>query len=333
METTNLESRCKPVKPIISKLQAGQKVTTFFVLRKKELRTKRDSSELYLSLELGDADGRIWGSLWHNVKSSYNSLQEGEPVKVQATAIDFKGRLHLNIDKVRPAAPDDQIDVESFIPITPKDPDELYSRLLKKINGVKNKAIHNLLISFFEDSEFKKQFIKAPGGKLWHHAYIGGLLEHTMAVAHIVEMVARLYPEARSDLLLAGALLHDIGKTREYRTCGVIDFTDEGRLHGHITIGHNMVADRIKTIPDFPKSLRDELLHLILSHQGSREYGSPVPPMTLEAMIIYYADELDSKANALQRIRQREKESGKRWSSFIHLLDRFIYFGAESDNE
>lgn len=331
METFNFDSKSKTAQAVISKLQPGQRIAAFFILRKKEMRTKRESSDLYLSLELGDASGRIWGSLWQNVKESYKILEEGKPVKVLAKVIDYKGRLHLNIEKVRPTTPEDRIDIEQFIPVCPKDPELLYDQLSEKIKGMKNKVIQKLLNSFFKDPEFKKRFLRAPGGKLWHHAYIGGLLEHTLAVAHIAETVGGLYPEARLDMLLAGALLHDIGKIKEYRIDGMIDFSDQGRLHGHITIGHNMVAERIKGISDFPKPLRDELLHLILSHQGSRENGSPVPPMTLEAMILYYADELDSKANALQRIMNKEKRPDRRWSSFIPLLDRFIYFGSEDE--
>ena len=126
-------------------------------------------------------------------------------------------------------------------------------------------------------------------------------------------------------------MLHDIGKVKEYRVDGVIDFSDEGRLHGHITIGYHIVAEHIDRIRDFPKELRDELLHLILSHQGSRENASPVVPMTPEAMILYYADELDSKVNALQRIIRKEKNSDRHWSSFVPLLERFIYFGSKRD--
>jgi 3'-5' exoribonuclease len=328
METFNTGSKREPTKAMISELKPGQRITAFFVLRKKELRTKRDSSDLYLSLELGDASGRIWGSLWQKVEESYKTIEEGKPVKVLAVAIDYKGKLHLNIEKVRPVMPKDHVTSEQFLPVCSKDPEFLYAQLLEKIKGIKNKAIQELLSSFFNDSEFKKEFSRAPGGKLWHHAYIGGLLEHTLAVAHIAETIAGLYPEIKIDILLAGALLHDIGKIREYRTVGLIDFSDEGRLHGHISIGHNMVAERIQTISGFPKELRDELLHLILSHQGSKENGSPIPPMTLEAMILYYADELDSKANALQRIIHKEK-SGKHWSSYVPLLDRFIYLGSE----
>ena len=329
METFNFDAQPEPEKALISRMQPGQKITEFFILRKKEIRTKKESSDLYLSVELGDASGRISGSLWEDVQTTADQIHEGKPVKVKATVIDFRGKLHLNIDKIRSVTSKEKIDIDRFMPQSPKNTDELYTEFLYKIQKMKNQYLQKLLLSFFDDSKFKKQFKKAPGGKLWHHAYIGGLVEHTHNVSYIADTIAKLYPEIKSDLLTAAALLHDVGKIYEYDTTGVIDFSDEGRLHGHIVIGHNLVADQIKTIKGFPKKLRDELLHLILSHQGSRENGSPVPPMTLEAMILYYADELDSKANALQHIIQKEKGSETGWSSYITLLERFIYIGKE----
>jgi len=331
METLDSDSNNKPIQTLISDLLPGQRFTGFFMLRKKELRTKKESSELYLSLELGDASGRIWGSVWQNVQESYKAITVGKPVKILATAIEYKDKLHLNVDKVRPAHAEDRIDMRQFIPTGSQDPEAMYSRLIEKVNTINNNHLRQLLKDIFTASDFKNNFSRAPGGKLWHHAYIGGLLEHTLAVTSIAEMVAGLYHGINLDMLLAGAMLHDIGKVKEYRVDGVIDFSDEGRLHGHITIGYHIVAECIDRIEDFPKALRDELLHLILSHQGSRENASPVVPMTPEAMILYYADELDSKVNALQRIIRKEKNSDRHWSAFVPLLERFIYFGSKMD--
>jgi 3'-5' exoribonuclease len=175
----------------------------------------------------------------------------------------------------------------------------------------------------------------APGGKLWHHAYLGGLLEHTIAVVELCRTMAGIYPMVNRDLLMTGAILHDIGKIEEYGYGrGFIDFTDEGRLWGHISIGAQCVRAAIEELEredGFPEELKTQVVHLILSHQGELEHGSPVLPQTLEAMILYYADEMDSKANALKHIIERDAKSGRTWSQYINLLDRFIYIGNPED--
>jgi len=196
---------------------------------------------------------------------------------------------------------------------------------------VQNTFLRGLLDLIFQDQKIRKAFGDAPGGKLWHHAYLGGLLEHTLSVTKIAEQAAKQYPGINRDLLLTAGLLHDIGKISSYTYRTVIDFTDEGRLLGHIVIGAQMVTDKIKIFPDFPRPLAKELLHLILSHQGKLEQASPVVPMTLEALLLYYADEIDSKANAFLRIQEREKKPGRTWSSYVNLMNQYFYFGEDED--
>jgi len=317
---------------MICDFRPGQKVTDFFIVRKKEIRTKHESSEIYLSLELGDASGRIFGSLWKNVKEAYSELKEGEPAKVRAMVIDWKGRPHLNIERIRPVSAHDKVDLDRFVPKAIADIESVLLEISRLVDNVQNASLKCLLKSFFDDGVFLSAFRNAPGGKLWHHCYAGGLAEHTLAIAKIALQMANFYPRVQKDLLLTGALLHDIGKVREYEIKGFIDFSDEGRLQGHIAIGYHLVADHIEKIEDFPKSLRDQVLHLVLAHQGKLEQGSPVTPMTREALVLYYADELDSKLNAFERIFERENEAGKKWSQYVKLLDRYLYFG-DSDVE
>ncbi len=302
-------------------------MTDFFVVRKKEIRTKRESSEIYLSLELGDASGRIFGSLWKNAAEAYSALREGEAAKVRAMVIDWKGRPHLSIERIRPVSANDKVDLDKFLPTATVDVDEVLGEISHLIESVRTALLKDLLKSIFDDEPLLSAFRKAPGGKLWHHCYAGGLAEHTLAIAKIALQIADFYPRIQKDILLTGALLHDIGKVREYETKGFIDFSDEGRLQGHIAIGYHLVANHIERIENFPKSLRDQILHLILAHQGKLEQGSPVTPMTREALVLYYADELDSKLNAFERIFERENEAGKKWSQYVRLLDRYLYFG------
>ena len=316
---------------MINDLKVGDKVLSFFVLRKKELKTRRDSNDTYLSVELGDASGRITGTAWEEVQEFFEALSLGDVVKVKGNVISFKERPHLTIEKIRRAEETDEYDLTQLVPVTEKDRDNLFIHLDEFIESIENSYLKNLLNLIFNDSKIRKVFGDAPAGKLWHHNYLGGLLEHTLAVTDICDRVGELYPEINRDLLIAGGLLHDIGKISSYKYETFIDFTDTGRLLGHIVIGTQLVYDKIKSMESFPRNLETELIHLILSHQGKLEQASPVVPMTLEALILYYADELDSTANAFLRIVKKDKKVGTTWSSFVQLMNRYFYFGSEEN--
>ena len=316
---------------MIKDLNPGDKFISFFILRKKEIRTKFNSDEIYLSLELGDASQRIRGTVWEKPQEAYEAIESGDIMKVKATAIHFKDKLHLNIEKIRKAEESDGFDRKELVPVVDKDRDALLSHLDELIASVENSYLKELLKLVFTDSEIRQQFKDAPGGKLWHHNYLGGLLEHTLSVTDIADRVGQMYPNIKRDLIIAAGLLHDIGKISSYSYKTLIDFTDDGRLVGHIVIGAQMVKDKIRKIKGFPKELEMELTHLILSHQGKLEHASPVVPMTLEGLILYYADEIDSNANAYQRITKREKEPGRKWSSYVSLINRYLYFGSEEE--
>ncbi len=318
---------------MISQLEPGQKIVEFFVLRHKEIRTKRDSSEVYLSLELGDASGRIFGSLWNDALKTDASLQRGQIVKVRGVVIDWHGRNHLSIDKIRAANKADKVDLDSFLPRSKESPDLLLNKLRKYAEDVREPFLKQLLQRVFNDQGLAEQLIKSPGGKLWHHCYRGGLLEHTLNVVRICRAMTQIYAQLDKDLLTTGAILHDIGKIKEYSANGFFDFSDEGRLHGHIAIGCHLVSMWIEEIKDFPASLKKELLHLVLSHQGGKEHGSPVEPMTREAFVLNFADELDAKLGAFERIYEREYEPGKKWSNYVNLMNRFFYFGESDDKK
>ncbi len=313
----------------ITDLKPGDHLIAFSVVRKLELRTKQNGQP-YLMLELGDRTGRITAMLWDDAQSVSEKIAEGSIVKVKGTVSSYKDRLQLTLDRIRGALPEDHVDPTTFIPRGKQDSEALMTHLKETISEIQNVALRRLLDVFFGDADRLNRFCDAPGGKLWHHAYIGGLLEHTMALVEICKTMSTLYPDVHKDLLITGALLHDIGKLDEYGfESGYIDFTEEGRLWGHISIGAQHVRDAIeeleKSQAGFPDELKKQVIHLILSHQGKLEHGSPVLPMTLEAMILFYADEMDSKANALAHIMERDGGQGKTWSRFIQLLDRFIY--------
>ncbi|HPG39777.1 MAG TPA: HD domain-containing protein [bacterium] len=312
---------------MIAEFKPGQAIEDFFVLRKAECRKQAEKGELYLSLELGDASGRIFGTLWKQVDEMLKLLKEGDIVKVKGQVIEWKGKLHLSVEKIRLAQVNDRVDSDSLIPAGTCDPQENLDKIFQKIGTVEDENLRSLLLSVYNDKTIRKALLKAPAGKLWHHCYEGGLLEHTLGVCNFAESIAMQVLKVDRQLLIAGALLHDIGKIREYKTGYFIDYSDEGRLLGHISIGYHIVAGFIERNKKFPEELANKVLHLILSHQGELEHGSPVVPMCRESLILYYADELDSKLNAFDRIYDKEKSQHKKWSSYVKLMDRFLYFG------
>ncbi len=319
----------------IEDLVPGEKATGFFVVRKKEWKTRKDGTP-YLLLELGDASGRISATVWENVQAVGESIGTGDTVKAQGTVMEFNDSRQISIDRIRRTDERDGVDPREFLRNGAVDADALFLRLMETAASIEDTHLRKLLERMFSQPGLQTRFKEAPGGKLWHHACLSGLLEHTSSVAAVCESLCAIHRDLDRGLLLSGAILHDIGKVWEYEwERGFIDYTDEGRLWGHISIGARMVEREIEEEEKsggFPEELKKRLLHLILSHQGKLEQGSPVLPMTREAVALYYADEMDSKLNALAHIIERDGEPGKRWSKYIQLMDRFIYIG-ESDAE
>ena len=315
---------------LIKDFVPGDSLTSFFIVRKKELKEKKSSKETYLTFEFGDRSGRIRGSLWKKVPETNKLIQVGAVAKVRGKVITYFDQNYITIDQIRKATEKDNVDPGQFVPTAEKSIPTMYSNLKKHIVKIQNSFLQQLLKSFLADKKFMEQFRKAPGGKLWHHNYLGGLLEHTLSVVAISSFFIDHYQNSLdADLLLTAAFLHDVGKIEEFSTRGFIDYSTPGRLLGHITIGANLVMEKISRLPDFPDDLKQQLIHCILSHHGQKEKGSPVVPMTLEALILNFADELDSTVAAFQRITKKEKEPGKAWSNYVNLIDRFIYFGGE----
>lgn len=319
---------------LINELVPGDAILSFFIVRKKEVKQKKSTDEIYLSFDLGDRSGRIRGSLWKEVPAANRNIQVSDVVKVKGKVITFLDQNHISIDQIRKATSKDKVNPEQFLPSTPQNIPDMYTNLKAHLSQIENPFLQQLLKSFLADKDFIEQFVKAPGGKLWHHAYLGGLLEHTLSVIIISKFFNQHYQNSlNADLLLTAAFLHDVGKVAEFSTQGFIDYSTPGRLLGHITMGANMVMEKMSQIPDFPVSLKQQLIHCMLSHHGQKDKGSPVVPMTLEALILNFADDLDSSVAAFQRIMAKEKEPGKVWSNYVNLIDRFIYFGEEENQK
>jgi len=317
----------------IADLVLGEHFTSFFVIRRKELKKKKNGDP-FLAFDFADASGHIDAVWWDFAPDLFNKtdtdgVEVGDVAKVAGHVEEYQGVRQVRVEKIRRAKPDDQVEMAKLVPAVETDRQVLWQNFRKMIDSVANPYLLSLLRRLFDDEALAKKFIDAPGGKLWHHNYLGGLMEHTLHIATICDRLAKIYPALDRDLLVAAALMHDIGKVESYTFGPHFDYTDAGRLLGHIVIGSQMVAEKINEFPEFPHELKMKLQHLILSHQGKLEQESPVVPMTREAFILYYADEIDSKLNAIDRINKDERPAGAKWSKFVNLLGRYLYFGEQ----
>jgi 3'-5' exoribonuclease len=310
----------------VKDIKPGNEVTGFFVLRKKEIREY--DGQRFLKLELGDKTGRIDGVVWENLDQIVDEAQTGEIVKIKGWVTTYRENPQIKVDRLRKAK-EEELDLSDFLPTSDKDPDALLEEFKKVVDTIKDPYLRRLLELLLEDSPLIEKLKTTPGGKLWHHAYVGGLLAHTMNVVRICEKAAGMYQLVNRDLLIAGALVHDMGKIQTYSAKGYFDYTDEGRMVGHIVAGDEMVDKKIQMIDGFPPNLSMQLKHLILSHQGQLEFASPVVPKTLEAIILHYADEMDAKADAFAHIIKTQKTEGKVWSDWVKLINRYIYLGED----
>jgi len=317
----------------IADLMLGEHFTTFFVIRRKEIKKKKNGDP-FLALDFADASGHMDAVWWDFTPDLFGSgdtdrVEVGDVVKVAGSVDEYQGVKQIRVEKIRRAKPEDQVDMSKLVPVVETDRQVLWQNFRKMIDSVANPYLLSLLRRLFDDEKLAPKFIEAPGGKLWHHNYLGGLMEHTLNIATICDRLAKIYPVVDRDLLVAAALVHDLGKIESYTFGPNFDYTDAGRLVGHIVIGSQMVAEKINEFPEFPQDLAMKLQHLILSHQGKLEQASPVEPMTREAFILYYADEIDSKLNAIDRISKDERPAGAKWSKFVNLLGRYLYLGEQ----
>lgn len=306
----------------INQFKKGQSVEGFFLTREKAVNKTKNGS-LYLSLRLADRTGDIEARVWDKAADFGPLFEKDDFIKVQGEVDEFQGVLQLRILRLRKAS-GGEIDPADFLPRTPKDVDSLLAEVREIVSSVRNPHLRALLESFLTDEEFLKKFKAAPAAKAMHHVYLGGLLEHTLSVLRLIRLVAPQYKAVDSDLILAGGFLHDIGKVDELAFERAFDYTDRGRLLGHITLTAEMIAKKIQALPDFPESLAMILKHLILSHHGEYVYGSPKRPKTLEALLLHHLDDLDAKMNAFTAWIEKEKDSPSRWTSYHKLFDRFI---------
>ncbi|MCK4461766.1 MAG: HD domain-containing protein [candidate division Zixibacteria bacterium] len=304
----------------------NDRITGFFSVRKKVIR--EFARGRFVSLELGDCSGRIGAVCWEPDQFCLDELEAGMVVKVRGGVGEYHDRAQLTISQIR-LANDDEYALEDILPHSSQPVEQRRSRLMALAERIENSYIKSLADAFLNDESFLAEFLVAPAGKLWHHAYVGGLSEHSANVAELALDVSSYYDFLNKDYLIFGGLFHDVGKMTSYSAGTMIDFTDAGRLVGHICLADHWICERAARIDSFPEMLLVKLRHLILSHQGELEYATPVVPQIPEAFVVYYCDEIDSKMGAIERIRTRQGGAG--WSEYVKLLNRYLYFGEKSE--
>ncbi|MBI5662776.1 MULTISPECIES: HD domain-containing protein [Ignavibacterium] len=310
----------------LASLSKGDAIDHFLLVKKSDLRLTKQNKE-YLSLELADKTLSVQSNLWDDVKNFLNiknNIKTGSVVKVKGQLDEYQGAPQIKISEIRLAEEQDNVTPQDFIPRSARDPEEMKTEFRNRIKKIQNPYLNKLLKNVFTDERFDKYTI-APAGKLWHHSYISGLIEHTLEIIRICDLMCDIHPELNRDLLIAGAMLHDFGKIEELSFDSAFEYTDKGKLLGHIVIASIIVNEEINKIKDFPDDLKMNLIHLILSHQGKLEHASPVVPKTLEAITLYHADELSAKVNAYKLTLQSEVKQNSRWTKYINLAGTDLY--------
>jgi 3'-5' exoribonuclease len=278
----------------VADLADGQAVASPFLVCEKEVRTSARSGASWLQLELGDRTGSISAKMWENFLPLAETFDAGDVIQIRGRVKLYNNRLEVSLEQIVPVA-ENSYDLIDFLPHTKYDVDVMYGQLLAAVEAMKNPWLRQLVSSVIEDPGIAPRLKRAPAAMTMHHAYIGGLLEHILSLVRLGAAISGHYPELDPDVLLTGVILHDVGKIDELRYAREIDYTTEGRLLGHIMLGVGLVRDRIKAIPGFPPALAVVVEHLILSHHGSLEFGSPSLPQTREAVALHFIDDLDSK--------------------------------------
>ncbi|HID08494.1 MAG TPA: HD domain-containing protein, partial [Armatimonadetes bacterium] len=278
----------------ISDLSVGDVVDSIFVVRRKQLLPFRDRPGNYLALELVDKTGMIPGRVWDEAERVDELIHERDVVKVQGRVETFRQTLQLRINAVTRCSPG-EYDLRDLVPHTDKNVEQMLARVRQAAISITDQHLKTLVFAFLDDPQFMDDFKHAPASLRYHHNWLGGLLEHVVSVLDMVEALCATHPEINCDLLITGAILHDIGKLREYTWDPVMDITDEGRLIGHIILSDEMIMERMRHIPDFPTELALRVRHMVLSHHGQGEWGAPKQPMTVEAMALHLIENLNAQ--------------------------------------
>src|SRR4051812_13211427 len=314
----------------INQLSERENIDQVFLVADKQLRANRNGN-LYLQLRLTDKTGSLTGMLWNANDSVFNSVQTGNYLRVAGTTQVYNGQLQMIVTRIEPSDPR-QVDEQDFVAVSSEEIDRLAKRLTDLLRAIGNLHLRNLAECFLADDEFMGKFTTAPAGVKNHHAYRGGLLAHIVSLMEVCRVVAPLYPELDADLLLMGAFLHDAGKIDELVYERELGYSDEGQLIGHVVMILGTVEDKVAESErlsgeKFPDELLLKLKHIIVSHHGEYEYGSPKLPMTLEAIALHLLDNLDAKLYSVAQIMKEDAGGESAWTSYNQSLGRKFFKG------
>jgi len=319
----------------VNQLSNGDAVDESFLVADKQLRANRQGN-LYLHLELRDKTGSVGARLWNASEGLARTFEPGDYLRVKGKTQIFQGALQLILSHVEVIDPS-RIEPEDYLPQSSQNVARLTARLREILLSIRNPHLRALVECFLIDEEFVRKFTTAPAGIKNHHAYHAGLLEHVVTILTIADRIVDLYPELDRDLLLTGIFLHDIGKVSELSYDRAFAYSDEGQLVGHLVMGVEMLRDKVEQSADltgepFPNELLLRLKHMIVSHHGTHEFGSPKLPMTLEAIALHYLDNLDAKIHTFSREIRDDPCRESSWTPFQQNLGRRLFKGIASSN-
>ncbi len=306
----------------INELHEGDRISGIYLCKQKTPAVTKNGKP-YENVIIQDKTGSLDGKIWDPNSLGIDDFDALDYIEVMGDVTSFAGAMQLNIKRVRKAG-EGEYDPADYLPVSENSADDMYAQILSMVHSVKNPYLSALLKKLFvEEEAFLKVFKGHSAAKTVHHGFIGGLMEHTLNVARLCDYMAGAYPVIKRDLLIASALLHDIGKTRELSPFPMNDYTDEGQLLGHIVIGSQMIHDMAREIPDFPTDLENQLIHCILAHHGELEYGSPKKPALVEAVALNLADNTDARMETLTEIFAADKGK-KEWLGYNRLFESNI---------
>jgi 3'-5' exoribonuclease len=308
--------------PFAAELAPNQVITAVFLVKNKEIRQKQ-SGDPFLSLSLGDRTGDVDAKMWDNVAEVVDLFEVDDFVKVKGETLLYNRRLQMKVHSVARVDERD-VDLGDFLPVSTRNPDEMFAELMQAVAGMKDPWLRKLLETIFADPEVAAAYRRAPAAKGIHHAWLGGLLEHVLSLIGLARMMARHYSYINEDLLLTGVVLHDIGKIQELNFERSFSYSNDGQLLGHISLGVRLVGEKIAALPGFPPRLRNLVEHMILSHHGTLEFGSPKVPVFAEALLLHHLDNLDSKMETLRAAVAKERAAGSEWTAWVPALERAV---------
>ncbi|HEY3841039.1 MAG TPA: OB-fold nucleic acid binding domain-containing protein [Bryobacteraceae bacterium] len=307
--------------PYVCELQENSTPSISLLVQSKEIRQKK-TGEPYLSMILSDRTGDIEAKMWDNVADILNAFERDDFVRVKGLVQIYHNRVQLVVHRLRPME-EREVDFADYFPASKHDPAVMWSELQGYVNCVGNLHIRGLLNAILDDEEIARRYRIAPAAKQIHHAFLSGLLEHVLSLCRLSRLVGPHYSFIDCDLLIAGAILHDLGKIYELSYDRGFTYTPEGQLLGHMMIGLRIVADKLRAFPDFPPALRTLIEHIIISHHGQLDYGSPKVPQFPEAILFHYLDDLDSKMECTRSLLERDQTPGA-FTAFSHAMERGI---------